>query len=315
MSRFIKASVAFPFCRLVLLLGPFSWIAPLAAEDATTLDDVLRVWRKREEATRSVEFAIATEFLTTRGPPKPRKENERWSVTIDGVKMRYERFATIWNDAVSADVPEEVTEVFDGTIKQVLHYRDRPDDAVFSQGWINKSDKHPTVNSIYLSPILKHYRPFAYGIVKVDGLRLVSTKESVDGIPCFLVEESLPALARVAKYWVAPGQDMAIVRYTRQFRGKPELQLEVSFKSDPVHGWMPDRWSAARFTGGTKIIDSATSVITTKALNLEVPANKFAIVFPTGTLVYDDIAGKNLVVQADGTHREVLPGESMGHFR
>ncbi len=313
MTSRIQQAVVTVVYPLAIVAFALSRIAPLAAQEVKTLEDVLRVWREREQATRSLEFDIASDFLTGIGPSKPTKEKERRVLVIDGSKMRHQRIATVWNDAVDAGVPEVTTSVFDGSMKKSLYHPDRSDHLVFPLGWIYKSKEHSDINSIYLSPILKHYRPLALGIIKIDGLRLASTDETVDGIPCVLIEEALPESARIAKYWVAPGQDMAIVRFTRQFRGKDELHLEASFKKNPVHGWMPHRWIAARYGTGRKVIDSTTEVVTTSAINTKVSAELFDLTFPPGTVVYNGVIKQNFIAQDDGTLRpvdsnEITPG-------
>lgn len=177
----------------------------------------------------------------------------------------------------------------------------RSDDLVHSEGWIFKGTRHSEVKNLYLSPIIRHFRPLspAFGVISAERLRIISHDAAVNGVPCVLLEENWGDGHRVGRYWVAPGRDMAILRHDRRSDGIREVQVEAQFHRNAIHGWLPTRWSAVQFSAGDKILFSETLVVTACDVNISVSPETFDIVFPPGTKLYDRIEKKTYVVQSN----------------
>ncbi len=278
-----------------------------------TLDDVLRVWKKREEATRTFRFETTDDHLEVKGMPRPVRTSGRRILTVDGVKMKHEMIGDAWN-GIDAAIPMNQISAFDGEHERDLRGLERNDDLLHSTGWIRKPDRHSDVGNIFISPILRHYRPIAatFADIKLDKLRVAGT-DTVDGVPCVILEETGKP-GRIAKYFVAPGREMAILRYERTFQGRRASQAEIAYMRDPKHGWVPDRWSAAIFERGDTLMSSGSHTVTHFEINVTYSKEMFDVEFPPGTEVFDRVANKNFVIKADASWREVLPAEQKAKY-
>jgi hypothetical protein len=297
-------------CAATVLVSLTGCVAPASAADAVKLDDIISVWRKREEATRSLRIEMASDYLMVKGPPKAIPPNkERWLVAIDGIKMRHERVGEVWTEQIQASAPDTMIAVFDGSTTKALHKRERADDILHSQGWIFKQTKHQDAENVFLSPVIRHFRPVSptFGVIQIDKLRLVDSDDPVDGIACARLEEK-HGNGKVVSYWVALDQEMSIVRCASTVKGIADAQVETSFKRDAALGWIPSRWSVTRLdSGGKTALDSATTSVTKTEINIRIPPEVFDITFPAGTEVFDRVEEKTYIMKADARRREALP--------
>jgi hypothetical protein len=313
MSHSIPATSPGLKIALLALAALVAAAGSASAQDAASLESVLRVWRERERATRSLRFELRREYLIGKEsllgaaegggavaePPSPIKANQTCVLVVDGVKMRYERIGETWIDSLKAPAPETMIAVFDGRGQKILHRRDRSDDLVHSTGFVRANKSHPDVHNLYLSPIIRHFRPVsaAFGVVKLDRLELSAAGEEVDGKRCIVLEEPQPDGLRIRKYWIVPDQDMAVVRYVGYFKGSVEDQADVTFAKDPLLGWIPDRWTAIRFGSERKILSSATTLVARKEVNVAVPPETFDVAFPPGTKVFDNTTKETYLIR------------------
>jgi hypothetical protein len=275
-----------------------------SAEERAPLEEVLKVWREREEATRSFRFVISEDYVIGHGtagpvegpepsgPPEDAKAKRRTTLTVDGDLMRIERLGQSWIASALALTPSTYISTFDGTLNKSF-YQD-----VNARGFVSRRDKHGDAGNVYLSPVLRHFRPLSpvFGVFKLDRLKVVSTDAVLNDTRCIVLEEPQPDGLRVRKYWVAPEQAMAIIRYEGTFKGHPEVQADVTFKHDDKHGWVPHRWHAARFAEHERILSSGESVVADFDLNPKVPAQSFELDFPPGTTVSDATARRMYTV-------------------
>ena len=312
MSKILGAVLLVCECAAAILVSLAGCVTLASAADAVKLDDIISVWRKREEATRSLRIEMASDYLMVKGPPKAIPPNkERWLVAIDGIKMRYERVGEVWTEQIQANAPDTMIAVFDGSTTKALHKRERADDILHSQGWIFKQTKHQDAENVYLSPIIRHFRPLSptFDAIQFDKLQLADADDPVDGIACARLEETHPN-GKVIRYWVALDQQMSIVRWAGTINGNPSARLEASFKRDAALGWIPNRWSVTRLANeGKTVLDSATTSVTKAEINIRIPGEDFDMVFPTGTEVFDRVEEKTYIMKSDAVRREVLPSE------
>jgi hypothetical protein len=278
-----------------------------------TLDDVLRVWKKREEATRTFRFETTDDHLEVKGMPRPVRTSGLRILTVDGVKMKHEIIGDAWN-GIDAAIPMHQITSLNGEHERDLRKLERNDDLLHSTGWIRKGDRHGDVGNIFISPILRHYRPIGstFQDIKLDKLRVAGT-DTLDGVPCVILEETGQP-GRIAKYFVAPEREMAILRYERTFHGRKTSQAEIAYQHDPKHGWVPERWSAALFEKGDTLMSSGSHTVTHFEINATYSKEMFDVVFPPGTEVFDRVANKNFVIKADASWREVLPTEQKAKY-
>jgi hypothetical protein len=280
-----------------------------------SVDEVVRVWRARETATRSLRFEMAGQYRqktdSLAGPEalEYTETSERRLVVIDGSNMRHERaIAATWHNGARALLPVTVIAVSDGKIAKVLDQQNRNDDVVHSEGFIRDGRKpHRDANNLFLSPIIRHFRPTspAFSAIRVNGLTVSNQDSMAGGMRCVLLEEALPDGQRRRLHWVAPEQDMAIVRSAGYLGRTLEHQVDASFKRDAVFGWIPDRWNVVLFFEKETIASSAASTVTSRDVNPQVSAETFDIKFPPGTQVFDKLSHTSFVVRDDSSHRQI----------
>ena len=284
----------------VAILGPAHGVAA----EPETLETVFAVWRKREADTKSVKVVTTEDSHTGEGVGLDGEalggtQKMRCVVIIDGTNMRYERVgeATV----AGREKPDHWTtfEVIDGQHSKVLSLIERDHKALHSNAWISRAEKHPSVHNIYLRPVLWHYRPLspAFGVFNLDALKLVSTEEKVAGVRCILLEEPFGLPGGIRKYWVAPEQDMAVIRVVATWDDALNHQVDISFEKDAKKGWIPASWKATRLAKkATRILDAGTDKVTEIEINPRVPPSTFDIEFPPGTEVYNHVTRKTTVI-------------------
>lgn len=289
------------------LIGAF----PVGAEDnRATLDSIVKAWRNRESASRSFQFELADEYITGKGslmgePQTDVTSSESRRILVDGDNMRYERVGLTL--AEKRLIPVKYVSTHKLMTNKSLYERDKNEDETHSRAYIRTSNKHSDSNNLYISPISRHYRALTVGAISPAKLRIVTEDASIEGVRCILLESPGPG-ARRDRFWVAPDQDMAILRYVRYITEDVlEYQLEASFKRGPVHGWVPDRWRAVRFGDDKKrVLDSCSTRVIAFGINISVEESSFDIVFPPGTEVFDKRSNTSEIVKLDGSSRKVL---------
>ncbi len=141
-----------------------------------------------------------------------------------------------------------------------------------------------------------------FGIFELDALKIVSRKETIGGSRCILLEAPTTVAGRVLRYWVATDKEMSVVRYAIVQGGVESRKTDVSFRRDPLHGWLPERWQTIAIKEGATF--AASKIVVTKCtVNVPVPAETFEIKFPPRTKVFDSMARKTYVVRATGRSR------------
>ena len=285
--------------RGIALLFVASISCCTAAEKESPIESVLRVWRERERTVRTLRFELTDEHLVGKGtgaiegPLEPAAEvtvKRRTNLTIDGDRMRLERLGEDWI-AGRGIRPLTYISLFDGKLNKEFYQHES------AIGFLAARGKHSEGGNTYLSPIIRHFRPFssAFRPLAIDRLKVVATDAEIDKMRCILLEDRLPDGVRVASYWVSPEQGMSVVRYQTTFKDHIEWRLDASYKNDPKHGWVPDKWQATHGTPERRL--SAGKLIVEKfSINERVPPQTFEFEFPPGTQVNDKITRTTYVV-------------------
>lgn len=299
-ARFVTSRGCFAATVLVLMTSG------ARRDEKTPLESVVKIWRERELATKSVRIEFGGDYVMGKGsmpggPPEDVMTTEERTVVIDGVKMRHERRFSLWNDATNALEPTRRVSVFDGVLSKTLSDPRRADGAHRPLGWVTRAQAHNDRSNVYLSPILRHYRPLspAFGVIKTERLKIADAKEIVDGLSCVVLEEPQVDTAQVCKYWVAPEQEMSIVRFVRLSAGAVMLQADVTYRREDG-AWVPARWKAIRYGSKDNVLDSCSATLKRIEINAPVNAATFDIEFPEGTEVFDGPAKKRFVMKTDG---------------
>jgi hypothetical protein len=291
--------------------------------DTDFIKSVKDAWQKREEATRSLECEIVEENIKGKDA-RPRRDKDfkatlKLSLLIDGDRMRYTRSGErLLENGIAAQ--QEYTSVFDAKVSKSLYKRPRNDDTMHHQGFISNKSEHMDARSLYIFPLIAHYKPLSHGrgIMHLDRWRFVR-KEKVNDVEALLFEDP-PGDESIRQhlFWIAPSRGMALVRYTSTVVTKNMLenQLDVTVGPDGKGGWIPESWRLVFFGDdvgkgeASKFVRaSATSRTVSAKTNIDVPAAMFDIEFPVGTEVNDYRQKKAYIMMQEKRVRPILPVE------
>jgi len=113
---------------------------------------------------------------------------------------------------------------------------------------------------------------------------------------------------------VDPGRDFVPVRYHQYDRGSLEQTVDITYRSDETHKWVPAGWTNAQFHGSEHLGRSMTVKVTDVRINVELPADLFDLPpLPDGTWVRNYMTDEDYIVQKGGKRRDVTPGEYDGN--
>jgi hypothetical protein len=233
-------------------------------------------------------------------------------VVIAGNSMRHERSGDVWTHTTGATEHHANYAVFDGRRSKMLDETIRKDDALHSTGYVRLTDRHTDVQNIYLSPILRHFRPISptFTCFKLDSLKVLRTDDAVNGDRCIVLEEKQDHKFWNRKYWIVPDKDMAVIRFAGvRPDGTTDHQVDTEFRKDARFGWIPSSWKAIRCGREGKVFSSASNRVTEIEVNTPIPDSTFDIEFPAGTEVDDDISKRRYIVKPDGTQRQIMQRE------
>jgi hypothetical protein len=139
----------------------------------------------------------------------------------------------------------------------------------------------------------------------------VSGKQVViDKIPCAELLYARAKAPNAIKVWVAPGRDYVITRMAFETNNRITYQLTVQYREDPQHGWVPSNWQIVNNNREGRLQTSTASTVTDYQINERIPTSTFDLVFPPGSAVDDQRAGKHFVIKPSGEKREILPIEN-----
>ena len=280
------------------------------AAEPETLETVLDVWRKREAAAESLKVVIsevrtASHATGLEGEAIGGMTKVQRTVILEGVNFRNEQ------EGEFADRGSEVSQQLlmiatnDGERHKAVTTVSRGNKIVRSNGWIHGADNRIDIRSLATSPVVRHWRALspANDFFKLDKLKLVSTEERIGKVRCFLLQQAYGTLGGIEKVWVAPDQDMAILRRTYTQQERLVIQLDASFKSDAKLGWIPTSWATKSTRQDGSIGSTLNAYVVSTELNPEFPKQTFDIDWPQGTTVYDFVKRDKFYVPGTGKRK------------
>jgi hypothetical protein len=271
------------------------------------LETIAESWRRREEATRSVEIVweetetIPRDALTNHPglnrqaelgeagkapfPPADTTLVRKGRAILQGDRIRYEgerehlgEKADIWHDTyISA---------YDGHQTKTLWRTSRSE---WPSGQIWNEPFFHDRPMLEIAPILLSLRPAnaVLGKVPLQACRVSSARPAggANADCVILVEDTGPG-SRV-EYWLQPAADYAIVRKTTKSGGKVRTDHEIQYNHDAASGvWLPSDWKITWFKRwDDKIHFTLHGRVTSCKLNVASAANTFDLEFPSDALV------------------------------
>lgn len=296
------------------------------AADDETVSKLKGAWLARQTRIHSGKFTCVREAVYTKGSltgpaasakgiTNPREdlrvEDESSVIAFDGNKVRYEcNKKTNWARPDQALSPITTISTFngeDGRFFMPSNSRGRP------EGGIKKAHNDAQLVTVY--PAIMPFRtttsaywPFATGEI-VERLKSV-----VDGKVCHVVSFTTKSPNMELLAYVDPEIDYSISRVTMLLKGSVRTNIDIHYKLDSVHGWIPSKWEIVQNVHeGTRMYNVK---VKDYQLNCSFPKNYFDFEFPPGTVVEDDRCSppRMYLVRNDGGERTISGNERLASY-
>jgi hypothetical protein len=333
MTRTIRVGCARYALALVALMSWLASTAQIRADETSSqtsvLQQIIAAWEARQQEVRTVHFAWRTERTDRKGSisefmkrlgskadesaPMPAADTTYTSddeVWFDGRRVRWESYGP--EPIIGTDnqgtrfVSMKKVSVFDG--EQSLQYQLSDNDELPKQGYKLKGRPLPIQTALNAKPVFAFVRPFdrSFGYIDKTALRVSHLQETPAGGSQVVLERQARN-ARRERYWVDPKVAHGIVRYAIESPpGKVEHQLDVSYRPDPAHGWLPEKWTVTSFSKGGAVAFVQSCQTTTLVLNEPIADRTFQVEFPDSTRVVDGM-GNDFIAGKDGQLKPFSP--------
>jgi len=277
----------------------------------STMEAIVAAWTRRQEKAKSVQFSWREEqepsTLASEAAPQP-KEGAH-TILIDG-----ERFAYIADDrpyppevastiierelstadqkkrpgrggAQSTFPPARIT--FDGTTTRTYRALNHP--TLTGIGSTRSGFSIPQARDAGTEPVLLAFRPFDphLGRINPADYSVSENRGKIGEALCLIIEinEQGPERAQTS-YWLDPTRDYIVLRKHRMADGRDVERTDISYRNDPVSGWVPNGCQVSSLTVGSAE-RMHTYAITNLAVNRPIPSAEFLVDFPKGTKVHE----------------------------
>jgi hypothetical protein len=246
--------------------------------------------------------------------------------SLEGEKMRWEKDDQQWSADKKAFVLSPYYTCFDSAVAKTLHPLGAPG-MPWPRGVVHKDSLHPEARSPQLYHLLMTFRAMTPSMrfYDLEQMELTGQTPTVQGKPCVELLRSEGKFAH--RLWLDPARDYVIVRYLKTENDHAWFTLDVRFRSDSKHGWVPESWDMVTYAAPGKLQSSFSSKMTEYEFGATFQPGEFDIVFPPGARVSDMKSKKEYVIKPDGEVRTILredlgatyeqliktaPGEALG---
>jgi hypothetical protein len=303
-----------------------------AQQHKVTIDDILEVWKEREQKVKSARFELTCEETIPKGrnsfvdvlyrrkvgiPPKTEPNPPRdylvkgtSAVVLDGIKLHYSYDHEQWDPVEKKLYPEHYEDVFDG---EFIRFVINPTSAHhnYSTGNVDKANKSDSGLRFPILPLILTLRgnhpQFFQDLVK---FQLTGHSVVVGGRPCLeLVRDSGPPGQREFLF-LDQKRDYVMVKEMIVLGGQPNWQVDATYMPDAKIGWVPKSWEYIIRAGKDHVpMNSGRTTVTGYEINISVDENEFNIDFKPKTMVQDKSSGRLMqyLIRADGEKGVQIP--------
>ncbi len=321
------------FRMTVLLLSiAFAPAIGWAQQGKVTTEDILEVWKERQQKVKSARFELVCEETKHKGsitfldalephgpgavpaskpnPPGDYLVKGTSMVTFDGVKLRYSYDHEQCDPVGKKLYPERYVDVFDGEYFKWFQnpasgHHDYPSASVRKAATSGSALKFPILPLIL--SLRGSHPQFFQDLVK---FQLTGKSVVVAGRHCLeLVRDSGPPGQREFLF-LDRERDYVVVKEMIVLGGQPNWQVDATYTPDPKIGWVPKSWEYIIRAGKDHIpMNSGRSTVTAYEINPHVDDNEFDIQFQPKTMVHDQSSGNYVqyVIQPDGEKGVAMP--------
>jgi hypothetical protein len=309
-----------------------------ASESEVKVEKVFEVWRGRQDRLHSARFEIAettvniagtlpgksTSFqhglidpksksgASLSGPAEDSQYQAKRTVSFEQNRMRHSVEGIQWVPGVEEYLPRQYVRVFDGSVEKAFY--GKAGDKVFPLGYVDEKTKvNSDADSRYLHPLLMNYRPFhpTMGRFPLEGWSVVGNG-IVGNRNCAILE--LKSSTWKQQCWVDVEREYILLRYCTKSKSNQDVfQLDISYKPDVVHGWVPINWKAVScYPESSAISESYTAVVDKYEINIPIELQDFQFEFPPGTLVRH-YQKENMYIETGDSPRIITDEEMARH--
>lgn len=299
---------------------------------AQSIDDVLDVWRDRQEWVESLHIAWRLERTDMKGsmtsrlrlfemrngrstadpvpfPPEDTTTVSECELFTKGKLSRYTFDGEFWHlarDGESRVFERKATYVYDGA--QLIEFDEEASNGV-PQGVIQPGQQNFAMELADCRPIMWCYWPLdtARGGVDEEGLSLTGETLSIDGREHWAVAERLPQRSDW-KFWVDPERDFMIRRVTSEEAPytKRAHVFDIHHEQSPGGDWRLAHWTLQHLKEG-ELTSHYEATVESVRINGKLSDALFTIEFPPGTVVSEYTEGStrsvDSLVHEDGVAR------------
>lgn len=309
----------FPSLLILLLLGSL----PMEAAAEGVPDALRKAWQRRQDLVKTARF----EWQSTcdERPARTPQEAANSStvpdlVTIrlpgvfmlDGKKCRYST-SQINLRGVADPTEGEYLSTFNG--RQSRHLFSGKAKSI-NQGVVHSAPKYNDMGNIHfraLTLCLRGLDANFHGSAEfLSSLEVVSREQVVDGRQCNLLRLKSERSQQdvVHSLAVDPAREYVVVQHAVQVKGRLSSQLDITYREDPIVGWVPNGWHVIRLDRNGVVASRAKSVVSDYGLNEPLSDELFTIEFSPGTYVEDRASGTKYLLRSGGDQRPILAVES-----
>jgi len=246
-------------------------------------------------------------------PREGKSYTQQYGLSFDGPKLRFEIGKKAWSAKQQRFLETPYLGVFDGQIGKSLW--GEQEIVPYPSGTIKADKAHPDISTVSLVPVMLSCRPFGYGnsgfAFPPDEIRKNSEIETINGRRTIRLRQQ--SGERLLEVWVDSSAAFRVSRFVTSSSGRIDWQCSMDYAplEDSV---IPAGWKLERFSNRGTLFESNSAEVTKVLINPKIPAERFTIEYPVGSVFFDARVKKRFIMQAPGKPREVLRSElKFGH--
>ncbi|MCI0704046.1 MAG: hypothetical protein L0241_23555 [Planctomycetia bacterium] len=310
----------------VLLFLTHLMLVSATAADEVTVERIAQTWAEREKRVPTCRFRwtqIETHpkgsslyaIHAARGEAVPTTDltiHATCTMTLDHEKIRFEYNGQTWSVTDRTLKPFVDVSTFDGTRSASTTLQstvvDHPEVLIK-----NASTTPPAMRLPVFLPIWMTVRgSLMKKEIPIEQFQLSGRKLTIKNRLCHELTRKISTNTR-EQVFVDPGRDNQVTQYRYYHQEKPDMRLDIAYKTDSKLGWIPESWECVVCESTGAIMTSKRCTLTEFVANLEVSASDFEPVCPIGARVVDLTSGKEIhhAILLDGSKGrgiEYVPG-------
>jgi hypothetical protein len=189
-----------------------------------------------------------------------------------------------------------------------------PDNEQFPRGAVFASAEYDEIRSLFLAPWILYARPLdRLGLrFPLDSCQVLEERPVVDGRRCLAIRNwvTVDRTRGFAEVWVDPEREYVPLRYFGGEGRTVRALVKVSYRMDPVAGWLPQEWFGAFYGTDGRATESEQGWLIRCHINEPIEDQEMSLEFPPGTWVYDHRRSKEYLVREGGGERDITPEEA-----